>query len=250
MALTDTTQKVSYNGDGATVTFAIPMEFFSTDSNIEVWLRDQSVTPATETLQTNPTEYSISGTNVVMVTAPADNGGGVGEVLVIKRVLALQQPLDFLDNEEFPADSHETALDKLTAISQQLAEEIDRSLKLPETSPISAFQLPEAEATKALVWNATEDGLENQDLTISVERFRAGTENIAASATQSVVTFATALASTNYAVTCNLQNTIDSNPSQQPITIVNKLTTGFTAEWNAPVSGSNYKLEYTVLDHN
>ncbi len=159
MTLSSAQQKVTYTGNGVTTTFAIPFEFFDSSSNIVVYLRNESVTPATETLQVNPTHYSISGSNVVMVTAPA-----ASRKLVIKRVLTLTQTLDYLQTVNFDIETHEEALDKLTAIAQQILEITNRCAKLPHTTTISDLTLPEPEADMVLGWNATADGLENKDV--------------------------------------------------------------------------------------
>lgn len=66
-------------------------------------------------------------------------------------------------------------------------------------------------------------------------------------ATTSVTTvFSSALLDTNYVVTANFQNEVDTNPLFQPITITNKTTGGFTAKWNSPVDSVNYELCYTA----
>lgn len=156
MTVASTTQKVTYQGNGATTSFAIPFSFFSTASNIVVYLREESTTPDTETLQTNPAEYSIVGTNVVMVTAPSAT-----QKLLIKRVLPLTQLLDYLQNVDFPIQDHEDALDKLVMITQQLAEIIGRSSKLPHSSSINDLYLPEPSPGELIAWNAGGTALMN-----------------------------------------------------------------------------------------
>ena len=60
------------------------------------------------------------------------------------------------------------------------------------------------------------------------------------------VTFFSALPDTNYTVNANFENTVDSNPTFQAITVTNKTTTGFTAKWNIPTETANYELCYTA----
>jgi hypothetical protein len=60
------------------------------------------------------------------------------------------------------------------------------------------------------------------------------------------VTFPTAKSNTNYVVIAQLTNLTDPNPEYQPITITQKLTTGFQAEWNGNLGTSNYVLSYVV----
>lgn len=60
------------------------------------------------------------------------------------------------------------------------------------------------------------------------------------------VTFAVPQGSNNYVVNAQLVNLVDADPEFQPITITNKLNTGFTATWNMPTDTANYKLDYLV----
>ena len=176
MTVSVTFIKVSYNGDDATVTFPITFPFDSA-SEIEVLLRDENASPATETVQTSPTEYSVSGTDVVMVTAPA-----TGEKLIIRRATTQTQATDYIETADFPAESHENALDKLTRIVQELEEASTRSAKLPKTSTIDPT-LPEPEELKFLRWQSGGTGLENAtdittaDLATQAEA-EGGTDNV------------------------------------------------------------------------
>lgn len=51
---------------------------------------------------------------------------------------------------------------------------------------------------------------------------------------------------TSYVPFAIMENLTDSNPQIQPVIITNKTTTGFTVQWNAPLSSSNYVLSYIV----
>lgn len=157
MTLASTTQKVLYAGNGLTTTFAIPFSFFSVDSHIEVWLREESVVPATEALQTNPANYTIVGTNVEMGVAPSAT-----QKLLIKRILPLTQGTNYIQNVGFPIQDHEDTVDKLTMISQQLQEIIDRCAKLSNTSQLASLVFPEPDADLFIGWNSLGTGLENK----------------------------------------------------------------------------------------
>lgn len=161
MTVSSTQQKVTYVGNGVTTAFAIPFSFLAS-TQIEVWLRDEGVDPHTEALQATPANYSIAGSTVTMVTAPAAD-----EKLVIKRVVPLTQLLDYIQNVNFSIETHETALDKLTQITQQLLEMIKRAALLPNTTALTSLSFPEPDANKVLAWNATEDGFENTTIDIS-----------------------------------------------------------------------------------
>ncbi|MBE9515967.1 MAG: hypothetical protein IME93_03200 [Proteobacteria bacterium] len=128
MTVAATTNKVSYAGNGLTTGFAFSFPIFAESDMVAILINDSTGVEVTLSLTTH---YSISaspwssGGTLTMVTAPAS-----GETLLIKRVLPLTQGTDYVENDEFPADSHENALDKLTMICQQLEEEDSRTLTI------------------------------------------------------------------------------------------------------------------------
>jgi len=179
MTVSATTVKQLYNANGVTTTFAIPFEYLSNTSYVEVYLRDASTTPATETLQTYTTHYTIVGSNVVFVSAPAN-----GLKVLIRRVLPLTQLLDYINNGAFLGETHETGLDRLVMITQQIKETVDRSIKMATTSShASGFNFPEPSASKAIIWNAGADGLENGPTTSEISNAQTYATNASTSAT-------------------------------------------------------------------
>ena len=111
-----TTPTITYNGNGSTTAFSTVFVFLE-EGDLVVTLIDSG---GTETVQTITTEYTVSGGNgavgtVTMVTAPAS-----GEQLKIDRATAKTQLTDYIENDSFPAESHEAALDRLTLIAQEL----------------------------------------------------------------------------------------------------------------------------------
>jgi hypothetical protein len=79
---------------------------------------------------------------------------------------------------------------------------------------------------------------------------RAGKQSISSSSTSQAVTFSTAFANTNYAISACMINTTDTNPQFQPIDITAQSTTGFTATWNGPTVTANYSLMWTAIVNN
>lgn len=146
MTVSSTTNKVSYSGNGSTTVFAYTFKIFA-DGDLDVYIRSST---GTETLKTLTTDYTVSnagndaGGNVTFGTAPAS-----GETVVIQRVLGLTQGTDYVENDPFPAESHEEALDRLTFITQQMQEEIDRSIKASVTNTISSTEFTIAAADRA-----------------------------------------------------------------------------------------------------
>ena len=69
------------------------------------------------------------GATVTFLTAPAANS-----TLIIKRTTPATQLVDYTAGERFPAEVHEAALDKLTLIAQEAADDQERSFKAPTGS--------------------------------------------------------------------------------------------------------------------
>jgi hypothetical protein len=147
MTVSSTTTKNSYSGNGSLTVFAYGFKIFD-EEDIEVILRND--TTGTETVQTITTNYSVSnvgnanGGNVTFVTAPAS-----GITVVLRRASPLTQTTDYTPNDPFPAESHEDALDKLTFISQQIQEEVDRSIKLSRTNTMTSTEFTVGAADRA-----------------------------------------------------------------------------------------------------
>lgn len=73
----------------------------------------------------NKAEYD-HGANITLLLDPLP----VGATLIIVRECKLVQDVSFPINGKFPSKGNENALDKLTMITQQLAEQIERSIKV------------------------------------------------------------------------------------------------------------------------
>ena len=155
MTVSSSTAKVNYSGNGVTVAFAVPF-YFLANSQLLVVLRSSI---GTETTQVLGTDYSVSGAGVLtggtvtMTVAPAS-----GTTLVIARNVPLTQETDLQPNDRLPAETLEQTVDKLTMITQQLDEAVDRSIKFSSSDSVSlTSQLPSsaARANKYLKFDAS-----------------------------------------------------------------------------------------------
>lgn len=161
MTISSTESKTMTEGNGSTCEFPIPFMFLC-DEDIEVVLTDAE---GVETTLTVSTDYQLSG-------AGEQNGGTctfntppeVGQTLVIRRVPAMVQEVDYLENEPFPAATHEAALDKLTMICQSLNEKLERTITFRVSSAVSGVELPDPDGGKVLGWNSSGDNLANWDM--------------------------------------------------------------------------------------
>jgi hypothetical protein len=147
MTVSSTTTKNSFGGDGIATAFSYTFKIFDED-DITVVLRNNST--GAETTQSITTNYTVSGVGnagggtVTFVTAPP-----TGNTVVLLRITSLTQLTDYTPNDPFPAESHETALDKLTHITQELSEEVGRSLKLSQTNEIATAEFTTGAADRA-----------------------------------------------------------------------------------------------------
>ena len=156
---TDVVTRIACTGNSH-VDFTIGVDFFE-NSDLEVWVRDQRTSTVTETKKTLTTDYTLVGTPATTVrfgTSPAASVGSAyaNIIVVIRRVLRYEQTTDYASGDAFPADSHETALDKLAALTQQLKEITDRVITLPHTYKNAAVSLtaPEPSAHGIMKWNS------------------------------------------------------------------------------------------------
>jgi hypothetical protein len=162
MTISTTANKVSYAGDGTTLSFAIPFLFLE-NAHIGVVLRDVA---GLETAWALNTQFTLTGAGLAtggtldVAVNPTDYTPANGETLVIRRVVPETQETDYPEGGAFPASAHEQALDKLTMLVQQHSEEIARAPSLPVSSSLSDILVPEPGAAELIRWNAAGSALE------------------------------------------------------------------------------------------
>lgn len=128
MTIAKTGSEVSYAGDGVSTAFSFPFRFFD-DTDLEVYLVDSG---SVSTLQTLTTDYSVTNTGtedggtVTMVVPPTS-----GNTLLIRRMIPATQSVDYQNNDAFPAETHEQAIDRLTLLSQQRDNENNLAIRFP-----------------------------------------------------------------------------------------------------------------------
>jgi hypothetical protein len=164
MTVSSLTTKVPYACDGTTVIFPITFGYFE-DADIKVVLKNN--TTKAETPLILNTDFVIPAVgeeyygNIILAGDYAITPPTTGYTLLLKRVLPLTQLFDYIEGAEFPAASHEEALDRKTMIEQQLAEMLGRALLLAEASTLASLVLPEKDGEKAyLGWNEAGTALE------------------------------------------------------------------------------------------
>lgn len=142
MTINSTTSRVSYNGNGSTVAFAVPY-YFAANADVVAVIGNANGSFTTLVLNTDYTltgATSPSGGTLTTTTAPAS-----GATITIYRDPAATQLTHWVDNDPLPAASIENAMDKLTVLAQRVRDVFGRTLRLNDGDPATAVStLPAA----------------------------------------------------------------------------------------------------------
>ena len=148
MTISTTTIKNSYSGDGSATTFNYTFKITDQD-DIDVIIRSSDGTETTKTISTHYTVSGVgnaSGGSVVFTTG---NVPANGETVVLRRDTPQTQGVDLIENDPLPANTLEDALDKATSISQELQEQVDRSLKISRTNTMTSTEFTTSSTDRA-----------------------------------------------------------------------------------------------------
>jgi len=128
MSIRTETSRVQYLGNGSTsIAYAIPFYFFN-KTDLRVIVTDSDSIDTTLSLET---DFKVSGEGKV-------EGGSITTAtpwysthkITIYREVSATQTTVYEENAEFPAKSHERALDKLTMLVQQIARRVNQAFSL------------------------------------------------------------------------------------------------------------------------
>ena len=194
MTVDSTTNRVQENGNGVKVAFDFTFKALAV-TDLEVYKVD-TVT-GISTLQTITTDYTATlntvtdGGTVTYVVAPTAT-----EQSLILRVLTIDQQTDIPTASNIAEVTLEDAYDKGIMVSQQIQEQVDRSLVLDVGSTASNISIPDPTANKALIWNSAGDNLTN-----STDDYEDQAANAAASASAAATSASNAATSASDAAT-------------------------------------------------
>ena len=156
-----------FNGNGSATSFAFTFKVFA-EEDIRVVIAD--VDGVESTLMLN-SDYSVTlnGDQVAnpggSITYPLSGDPlATGETLTAAGALEYDQPADIPDGGNFNPTALENELDRIVMQVQQLAEENDRSVRLPVSVDGVSVELPVPEANELLVWNADATALTNKSV--------------------------------------------------------------------------------------
>jgi hypothetical protein len=152
MTLTTTHNRLAYVGNGSTTVY--PYTFLITAAtDLRVYHDGVQQTSG----------YTLSGVGlglggtVTYATAPA-----TGVEIIFLRVTDQTQQVDLIEGDRLPAESVEGMFDKVYAVAQDLAERMDRTVRIPPTSDFAGETIflpdPADEANQGKALFISEDG--------------------------------------------------------------------------------------------
>lgn len=129
MTVSSVASEISYAGDGSTTVFAIPFEF-DTSSDLKVILTDANGNAVVQSSGFTITGGAGLTGSITMATAP-----GATDTLTILDDPERKQSTDYINNDSFPAETHEAALDKLTRIDKRLYQILLTAIRASDGDP-------------------------------------------------------------------------------------------------------------------
>ena len=215
MSLSSTTSsRIQYNGNGSTTEFSVPF-IFKIAADLDVYITN--TTTGIETLKTIDTHYTVTGGGgtgipatgtLTMLTAPAS-----GEVLTIIRNTSRTQSFDPVQSGQFNVESLEAALDKLTLISQEIDETLERTSSLTPGSTGSSVSFGTLAANQILKMNADADTIVSvSSASLAVSGAITGTTGLV-TATDTTGSFAARTITAGAGITVTNGNGVSGNPT-------------------------------------
>jgi hypothetical protein len=148
MTISTTTIINSYSGDGSTTAFTYTFKITDQD-DIEVLIRSNDGTETTKTITTHYTVSGVGNAGGGTVTFTSGNIPTSTQTVVLRRSTPQTQTMDLIDNDPMSADTIETAHDKAIAISQELQEQVNRSIKFSRTNTFTSSEFTVDASTRA-----------------------------------------------------------------------------------------------------
>jgi len=231
MTISTTIIKSSYSGNGSTTAFTYNFKITDQD-DIQVIIRSAN---GTETVKTLSTHYTVGGVggNSGTVTFTSGNIPVTGETVLLRRSTPKTQAMDLIDNDPMSADTIETAHDKVISITQELQEQVDRSLKLSRTNTMTSTEFTNSatdRASKILAFDGNGEISVTQELGTFVGNWSASTSYNARDLVKDT--------STNNIFICTTSHT---SSGSQPLT-----TNTDSAKWSLLVDAASASTSATA----
>lgn len=173
MTVSSTANRNGYTGNDTTANYNYSFKIFQ-DSDLAVFIREDGTDTDTQLIL--DTDYSVNdagqpaGGTIDLLSAgqawmSTNDFLDIGYILTIRRVIPLTQDTDIRNQGDFYPEVHEDVFDRNTMVDQQLQDEIDRCVQLPDTVTADEFD-PAIPATiiggssLSLVSNPAGDGFD------------------------------------------------------------------------------------------
>lgn len=123
-----------YSGTSANTELDTVFKFFA---NADVVVIQRVIATGVDTTMVLGVNYNMTGGSALGAVGTVTPIDGATDFVTgtmkwtLQRLVPLTQSLDYVDNDSFPAESHEAGLDRLTIQNQDRQNQIDRALILP-----------------------------------------------------------------------------------------------------------------------
>jgi hypothetical protein len=211
MTVSTFTLPTSINGSGTTGPFTTGFPVRD-----QTWLVVKKVLIAdgTSTTLTLTTDYTVSGVGGATADVTTVASVSAAYKIVLDLNVPITQLTDYEENDPFPAETHEAALDKLTFIAAQTNTKVGKSIRIPSTES-TTVELPvaSARASKALVFDASGnvgvsiDNYEDQADDAAISAAAAAASAGSASTSASTATTQAGIATTQAGIATTAANT-------------------------------------------
>jgi len=188
MTVSSTLAKISYAGNDSNTSFSFSFTVFA-NTDLVVTFTNSSGVESTLVEGTGTSNYSVSvssypGTGSITWPASGSTKLQSNEKITIKRVLPLTQTIDLQNQGGYFPDVQETGFDKGVYISQQIDEEVDRSIKIPVSSATSIDSTLPAPTADTVIgaWNSDADAIVAGPTVANITSAEANATSAAASA--------------------------------------------------------------------
>jgi len=249
MTISSTSNRNDYTGNGSTATYSFTFSI-ATKSDLKVTKRN-----------TDNVETTLALTTDYTVTLNADGTGSItlvagnltsGYALTIRGLVALTQPTQIKNQGAFFAKTHEDVFDRKIRIAQQQQDEIDRSIKLPETVSGSTFnmELPAdivGSDGKAIIVNDDGDGFEMGPSASEISSAQGYAETASTASTSAAASqTAASTSATNAAASATTASTAATNASASQTAASTSATNAAASATTASTAATNASASQTA----
>jgi hypothetical protein len=162
MPIADSYEPLKSSGNGTTVDFSFDF-YIGAEANLRVYEEDDVT--GVQTLKALTTDYTVvfddktPGGTVTFGTAPAS-----GKSIIRARAIPKTQETSLKTSKGFQALVLQNMIDKVTALVQDVYEAVNRAVKLPLGTTITAVTLPAPEDDHMIAWVGVAGDMKNVDM--------------------------------------------------------------------------------------